>query len=591
MPAAVRLSMPIRPRDALFGALAALAAAAAYLPALGAGFTADDWFVLARVRDHGGLANSFAYFGFAFFDYYRPLGFLSYALDWELWGLNAFGFHMTSVALHAGNTALVYVLARRLSGRGTAALAAGLFGLHAGGHETVYWVAARFDLLATFLVLVALLLVTSDRRGLYLPGAAAFACALLAKESAAALPLIAAVWDAVVARRSWVDVTRRAAPLLVVGAAYVLLRSLGAGLAADGGRLPKLVLFIGSMTGLILLTRAGVERVLRALVAARLPKAPLWVAIAGLVAAAAAMAPASSGFVLEKLGFIAYVVWVLASPWAFPPPPAWPFVPASVVQALPGLAAGLAAVGALWAGRAWLAARPAALFAAWFAAAALVPVLSMTGGTRYVYLASTGAAMLAAQVLEAAASRRPALVVVFVVAWLSVSGAQLFQAASAWRWAGNLSRQAIDVMASDAPGCRSRTVVMVTAPVGLRGVYSNLLWEGLAVGSNCPPAAIVTLLRVVAADAIVGVERPSLGRIDLRVPDYAGQFVASRDSRRYDVEVPAGATMSVDTPLGRIDTWPEDDAQRFRVTLRSEAVGADYFAYSAGIMHAIGAGR
>src|SRR5215468_10055700 len=85
----------------------AIVATAAYLPVLGTGFTSDDFFILSRVRALNGLEHPLAYFRVGFFDYYRPLVFLSHAIDWEIWGLNPVGYHLRSLMFHAGCSVLV----------------------------------------------------------------------------------------------------------------------------------------------------------------------------------------------------------------------------------------------------------------------------------------------------------------------------------------------------------------------------------------------------------------------------------------------------------------------------------------------------
>src|SRR5262245_24695396 len=106
-------------------------ACAAYLPALWTGFTADDFFILARVKAFDGLSHPLSYFSaIGFFEYYRPVTFLVHAADWQIWGLNAAGFHLTNVLLHATSSVLVFMLGRRLDGAETGLVAALLFALH-----------------------------------------------------------------------------------------------------------------------------------------------------------------------------------------------------------------------------------------------------------------------------------------------------------------------------------------------------------------------------------------------------------------------------------------------------------------------------
>jgi hypothetical protein len=229
----------------LGGIAVALIAAAVYLPALSAGFNADDYLILWRVKAIEGLGDPLGYFKFAFYEYFRPIGFLSYALDWRIWHLDAFGFHLTNLALHAANSVLVFGIARRLLLTTDAAMVSALlFALHPSSHEVVYWIAARFDLLATFFGLLALTFLRSQKRAWRVAGGLAFGLALLSKESAISLLLIAPAWDVVVDRRNFRTVIRRLLPLLAVVAAYLAIRSFGADLDATAAarRLPKAVM-------------------------------------------------------------------------------------------------------------------------------------------------------------------------------------------------------------------------------------------------------------------------------------------------------------------------------------------------------------
>ena len=178
-------------RTAAAGVAVALIAALVYLPALSTGFNADDYLILWRVKAIEGLGDPLGYFKFAFYEYFRPLGFLSYALDWRVRHLDAFGFHLTNIALHAANSFLVFRLARRLLQTPAAIVAGLLFALHPASHEVVYWIAARFDLLATFFALLALALLTRPEQRWRVAGTLAFGLALLAKESAISLLIIA----------------------------------------------------------------------------------------------------------------------------------------------------------------------------------------------------------------------------------------------------------------------------------------------------------------------------------------------------------------------------------------------------------------
>jgi hypothetical protein len=146
-------------------------------------------------------------------------------------------------------------------------------------------------------------------------------------------------------------------------------------------------------------------------------------------------------------------------------------------------------------------------------------------------------------------------------------------------------------MTEDGRACPPRHIVLVTAPAGLRGVYCNLLWDAFAATTDCPPESFVSVLRVAGTDAVVEVAPLADGTLDIRVPDYRGQFVTSRDQRLFDVPVPAGARMTVPTSVGELTTWPEDGAQRFRLILSDTARQAALFAYSDGHVRTVAPAR
>ena len=152
---------------------------------------------------------------------YQPLSWLTLGLDYVVWGMDPFGYHLTSVLIHALNAWLVYRLAQRLfSEAGTAtsvvairiaaAAAALAFAVHPLRVESVAWVTERRDVLSGAFVLLSLLaylaMADARRRGAAANGwlavsVAWFALSLLAKASAMTLPLALLVLDVWVLRR------------------------------------------------------------------------------------------------------------------------------------------------------------------------------------------------------------------------------------------------------------------------------------------------------------------------------------------------------------------------------------------------------
>ncbi|MEK7850042.1 MAG: hypothetical protein AAB213_04440 [Candidatus Omnitrophota bacterium] len=125
--------------------------------------------------------------------YYRPLQIYSYKLDYLLWGLNPFGYHLTSVALHLINACLLYVFLFLLfNSRGGPFFAAVIFVCHPVFTEPVNYIASRSDLLVgTSFLLTIIFYLLNQRSGkkVYLVlSYGAFLFSLLSKEVSLLLP-------------------------------------------------------------------------------------------------------------------------------------------------------------------------------------------------------------------------------------------------------------------------------------------------------------------------------------------------------------------------------------------------------------------
>ena len=564
-------------------------AAAAYLPVLGTGFTSDDFFILSKVRALNGLEHPLEYFKFGFFDYYRPLVFLSHALDWQTWGLNPFGYHLRSLILHTMCTVLVLLIGRRLVSGPMAAVAAALFALHPASHEAVYWMAARFDLMATTFTLVALWCLTDDRMVWRAIGFVAFALALLSKESAISLIIIAPAWDVFVSRRPFGDVIRRLLPLLIVVALYAVVRSFGADLEAAGGgrRIPKAVMALALMA--IVLAEAWRRRQRTESAPAPAVDGRSWLVVlgAGLALLALLAWPTTSEPISRALGFAAYVVFYSISPIVFPSPPDWVFAPVTCQNALVGFAIVMIAG---WIGlrfRRTLAQNPVAVFLCVFIVAALLPVSSMAGGLRYLYLATAGVTLFAAWLLERAAMRARLLSAIVVTVVVAMSLMQLMQAGRRWRAGADMQRAGILLMSHDIKPCGTRDVVLLTTPSGVGGVYANFLYEAFGVLTDCSPKSFSTLLRVTGSDAHVDIKSTETGMIEFRVPDYRGNILASADLSTFLERITPGRQLSLDTPIGHLETFGDGSTQIFQIRLNPTAAAASKFYYSDGAIRAV----
>jgi hypothetical protein len=196
--------LSIRRRDLYVLLLYLAVGVAAYSNVVNSFFLSDDFELIGRALE-GGMPFTW---GLEHGGFFRPVFILSLYLDGEVWGLRPFGFHLTSLALHALNAFLVFLVTRALLRAGgpeadeesrrrsaQVAFVAGLiFLLHPSHTEAVTWVSGRSDLLAAFFCLLSLSAYVSHARegraGALALSLASFALALLSKESAACLPLV-----------------------------------------------------------------------------------------------------------------------------------------------------------------------------------------------------------------------------------------------------------------------------------------------------------------------------------------------------------------------------------------------------------------
>jgi len=120
----------------------ALIAMALYLPTLGAGFA---WDSQIQMRDDGFIHEarnlpavlSLRVLGMDVLDFNRPTQLLSLMADSALWGEKPFGYHLTSVLLHATMTVLLFMFCHRFVPAGCAFAATLLFAVHPVNCEAV----------------------------------------------------------------------------------------------------------------------------------------------------------------------------------------------------------------------------------------------------------------------------------------------------------------------------------------------------------------------------------------------------------------------------------------------------------------------
>jgi hypothetical protein len=126
-------------------------------------------------------------------EYYRPLPMALWWLLVHLAGERHWVFASTALILHTGTAALTAALARRLGlATAVAATAAAVFLVAPAGREAASWFSASTDLLATAFTLASIVCLLGTGRRAYAASLLFAALAYLSKESALALPLLAA---------------------------------------------------------------------------------------------------------------------------------------------------------------------------------------------------------------------------------------------------------------------------------------------------------------------------------------------------------------------------------------------------------------
>ncbi len=119
-----------RVKGTILAALLGGMVVAAYGPALSAGFIwDDDDYVTENPLLHAPDGFERIWLSTDAPSQYFPLVYTAFRIEYGLWGLDPFGYHLINVLLHAANALLLWLLLRRLEIAG-AWFAAAVFALH-----------------------------------------------------------------------------------------------------------------------------------------------------------------------------------------------------------------------------------------------------------------------------------------------------------------------------------------------------------------------------------------------------------------------------------------------------------------------------
>jgi Tfp pilus assembly protein PilF len=165
--------------------------------------------------------------------YWHPLTWLSFMMDFQFFGLNPGGYHLTNLLLHLLNTLLLFWLFHRMTKEiWLSALIAAFFALHPLHVETVAWISKRKDLLSAFFWILSLCAYVAytekPSAKKYLLAMLFFGLALMSKPMAITLPVVMIILDFWPLRRfsSRKDITWRLlekSPFFLMAAVFALI--------------------------------------------------------------------------------------------------------------------------------------------------------------------------------------------------------------------------------------------------------------------------------------------------------------------------------------------------------------------------------
>ena len=175
-----------------------------YWQTLGFGFLNwdDPEYIMRNPHLAGGLTPSSVWWALTttYQFYWHPLTWISYLLDFTLFGFEPAGYHAVNFVLHAASSVALFLAMRALTGSlWRSALVAALFCVHPLRVESVAWISERKDVLSGlfwFLTLWAYARYIRNRTPLgYAAVHGLFALALMSKPMVVTLPVILLLLD------------------------------------------------------------------------------------------------------------------------------------------------------------------------------------------------------------------------------------------------------------------------------------------------------------------------------------------------------------------------------------------------------------
>lgn len=162
----------------------------------------DNLYLIQNEHVHEGLTLSTVKWSLTAYEVgnWHPLTWMSFALDWQLFGKNTGGHHYVSALLHALNAVLLFLLLESVTGFTWGSFfVAALFAVHPINVESVAWAAERKTVLSALFFLLAIMAYRWYAKrpsiGRYVSVALLYVLGLSAKPQVITFPFVLLLWD------------------------------------------------------------------------------------------------------------------------------------------------------------------------------------------------------------------------------------------------------------------------------------------------------------------------------------------------------------------------------------------------------------
>ena len=168
------------------------------------------------------------FFSHAYLYMYAPLTFVTFALDYHISGLDPYFFKLTNLLLHLFNVTLVFFLSQQLfKNKVTMIIMTLLFAVHPLNADTVSWISARSNLLATLFYLLCLLFYLhylEKKRAIWLVLVPiSFLLSLMSKSAGIMLPITLFLFDYLEKRKITRKVILEKFPVFILSLVFGLV--------------------------------------------------------------------------------------------------------------------------------------------------------------------------------------------------------------------------------------------------------------------------------------------------------------------------------------------------------------------------------